>query len=101
MLKTGDDMLIFEGMQSLNTQLQIAQDNTLTNFPLEHYMPVLIEILKRPPLSDISNDNNCKFKKNFRIGALISLTICIHIFLIETYTNVFYSIRDSMHDESA
>lgn len=60
MLKSGDDMLIFEGMQSLNTQLQIAQDNTLQNFPLEQYVPVLIEILKRPPLSDISNDNNCK-----------------------------------------
>lgn len=60
MLKSGDDMLIFEGMQSLNTQLQIAQDNTLQNFPLEQYVPALIEILKRPPLSDISNDNNCK-----------------------------------------
>lgn len=92
-------MLIFEGMQSLNTQLQIAQDNTLTNFPLEHYIPVLIEILKRPPLSDISNDNNCKFKCNFIFGVLISLTIHIHIFLIETYTKFSYSIRDSMYDE--
>lgn len=34
-LKTGDDMLIYEGMINLSNQLSMAQENTLTTFPLD------------------------------------------------------------------
>lgn len=53
-------MLIYEGMINLSNQLSMAQENTLTTFPLDQYIPVFMDILKKPPLSDLSNESNSK-----------------------------------------
>lgn len=59
-LKTGDEMLIYEGMVNLASQLSMAQENTLSAFPLDQYVPVLVEVLRRPPATDLSNEVNSK-----------------------------------------
>jgi hypothetical protein len=53
-------MIIFEAVMGLQNQLSIAQENTLSNFAVDQYIVALIEILKRPPMSDISNEINSK-----------------------------------------
>jgi hypothetical protein len=63
-LKSPDEMVVFEAVSNLQNQLSMAQDNTLSNFPVDHYIPALLEILKRYPESDISNEINSK-KFNF------------------------------------
>lgn len=55
-------MLIYEGMINLSNQLSMAQENTLTTFPLDQYIPVFMDILKKPPISDLSNESNSKYK---------------------------------------
>ena len=59
-LKSPDEMVVFEAVSNLQNQLSIAQDNTLSNFPVDQYIPALLEILKRYPESDISNEINSK-----------------------------------------
>lgn len=51
-------MIIYEAMINLSSQLSMAQENTLSSFPLDQYIPVLIEILKRPPATDLANEIN-------------------------------------------
>jgi hypothetical protein len=55
-------MIIYEAIMNLQQQLSIAQDNTLSNFAVDQYIAVLIEILKRPPMSDFTNEINSKLK---------------------------------------
>lgn len=59
-LKSQDEMIIYEAVMNLQQQLSIAQDNTLSNFAVDQYIAVLIEILKRPPMSDFTNEINSK-----------------------------------------
>lgn len=58
LLKSQDEMLIYEAVMTLQSQLSVAQENTLTNFTLDQYIPALIDILKRPSYSDLSNEIN-------------------------------------------
>jgi hypothetical protein len=60
-LKSGDDMIIFEAVMALQNSLSMAQENTLSNFAVDQYIIALIEILKRPPMSDIANEINSKY----------------------------------------
>lgn len=53
-------MIVYEAVMNLQNSLSIAQENTLTNFAVDQYIPALLEILKRPPLSDFSNEINSK-----------------------------------------
>jgi hypothetical protein len=41
---------------NLNNSLSVAEEKTLPNFSLDAYIPQLVEIIKRPPLTDISPD---------------------------------------------
>jgi hypothetical protein len=52
-------MIVYEAVTNLSGLLSVAQENTLNNFTLDLYIPALIEVLKRPPLTDISNEINC------------------------------------------
>ena len=54
-------MVVFEAVSNLQNQLSIAQDNTLSNFAVDQYIPTLLEVLKRYPESDISNEINSKW----------------------------------------
>ena len=60
-LRSKDEMCIYEAVVNLSNQLSVAQENTLSNFTLDQYIPALIDILKRPAMSDISNEINSKF----------------------------------------
>lgn len=59
-LKSEDEMLIYEAMINLSNQLSMAQENTLASFPLDQYIPVLVDILKKPPATDLANEVNSK-----------------------------------------
>jgi len=53
-------MMIYTAVETLSNQLSVAQENTLTNFMIDQYIPSLIDILKRPNMTDISNEINSK-----------------------------------------
>lgn len=59
-LKGKDEMMIYTAVETLSNQLSVAQENTLTNFMIDQYIPSLIDILKRPNMTDISNEINSK-----------------------------------------
>lgn len=59
-LKSKEEMIVYEAVMSLQNQLSIAQENTLSNFAVDQYILALIDILKRHPQSDISNEINSK-----------------------------------------
>ena len=56
-------MMIYDAVVNLSNQLSVAQENTLTNFQLDQFLPALIEILHRPNLTDITNEiySKCTF----------------------------------------
>ena len=58
-LKSEDEMMVYEAVTTLSNQLSVAQENTLSNFMLDAYIPALIDILKKPNMTDISNEINC------------------------------------------
>jgi len=53
---------VYEAVMNLQNQLSIAQESTLSNFALDQYIPALLEILKKPPVTDFSNEINSKQK---------------------------------------
>lgn len=56
-------MVVYEAVTNLQNMLSIAQDNTLSNFAVDQFIPVLLDILRRYPESDISNEINSKHPK--------------------------------------
>ena len=48
-LKCEDEMIVYEAVTNLSSLLSVAQENTLSNFTLDQYIPAIIEVLKRPP----------------------------------------------------
>lgn len=54
-------MFIYEGIGQLRNQLSVAQESTLSRFPLDKFCVRLIEILRMPSLMDISNEIKRKF----------------------------------------
>jgi len=51
-------MTIYEAVINLSNLLSVAQENTLASFPLDQFIPSLINLMKRPNMSDISNEIN-------------------------------------------
>lgn len=71
----------------------MAQENTLTTFPLDQYIPVFMEILKKPPISDLANETNSKYdtdKKRFdKDGNRYAAQFCCQSLLSEQHTIIF------------
>mmetsp|Transcript_39169 Transcript_39169/g.37533 ORF Transcript_39169/g.37533 Transcript_39169/m.37533 type:complete len:101 (+) Transcript_39169:25-327(+) len=67
-LKHEDEMVVYEAVLNLQGQLAVAQENTLSNFMLDQYIPALIDVFKRPVMTDISNEINM-----YAIQSLINL----------------------------
>lgn len=59
-LKIPDEMLQYEAVMNLRNQLSIADENSLRNFAVDQFLQALVEILKKPPESDLSNEVNSK-----------------------------------------
>ena len=55
-----ENIVIYEAFMNLKHYLSIAQDNILSNFMVDQYIAVLVEIIERPPMSDFTNKINCK-----------------------------------------
>jgi hypothetical protein len=54
-------MLVFEAVNNLSGSLSVAQENTLQNFQIDSYIPALIDLLRKPQMSDISNEINSNY----------------------------------------
>lgn len=59
-LQSGDEMRIYSAILELSRTLSLAQENTLTNFSIDAYIQVIVNIFNMPTYSDISNETACK-----------------------------------------
>ena len=60
-IKSDDIMFIYEGVSQLRNQLSVAQESTLSRFPLDKFCVRLIEVVRLPAVMDISNEIKRKF----------------------------------------
>jgi len=60
MLKSEDEMIVFQGVSELAQQLSMADERSLANFSVDSFVPELIGLIKRPAITDISTDVACK-----------------------------------------
>jgi hypothetical protein len=56
MLKSEDSMDVYQGAMTLQTQLQFAQENSMSGFQTEQYMDILVKIISRDPITDLCNE---------------------------------------------
>jgi hypothetical protein len=56
MLKAEDEMLVYQGAMELRDALSYAQENQMHGFATEQYMDILVKIVARDPLTDLSNE---------------------------------------------
>lgn len=60
-LQSGDEMRIYSAILELSRTLSLAQENTMTNFSIDSYVQVIVNIINTPTYSDISNETACKY----------------------------------------
>ena len=56
MLKAEDEMLVYQGAMELRDALSYAQENQMHGFATEQYMDILVKIVARDPMTDLSNE---------------------------------------------
>jgi len=56
MLKADDEMLVYQGAMELRDALSYAQENQMHGFATEQYMEIMVKIVTRDPLTDLSNE---------------------------------------------
>ena len=83
-------MSIYTAVMSLQQQLSIAQENTLSNFAVDQFIIALIDILKRPQESEFTNEINSKH--NFDKKLLIVFSIQCLTNLMDIFPNICNSI---------
>ena len=59
-LQSEDEMRIYSAILELSRTLSLAQENTMTNFNIDAFVQVIINIVNTPSYSDISNETACK-----------------------------------------
>lgn len=56
MLKGDDEMLVYQGAMELRDALSYAQENQMHGFATEQYMDILVKIVVREGVTDLSNE---------------------------------------------
>ena len=55
-ISSDDIMFVYEGVSQLRNALSVAQESTLSRFPLDSYCGRLVHVVKYPSIMDISNE---------------------------------------------
>mmetsp|Transcript_42629 Transcript_42629/g.49856 ORF Transcript_42629/g.49856 Transcript_42629/m.49856 type:complete len:89 (+) Transcript_42629:15-281(+) len=55
-LQSGDEMRIYSAILDLAKTLNIAQENTITNFSVDSFVQAIVAVLNMPTYSDISSE---------------------------------------------
>lgn len=56
MLKSDDEMLVYQGAMELRDSLSYAQENQMQGFTTEQFMNILVKIVTREAMTDLSNE---------------------------------------------
>ena len=74
-ISSDDIMFVYEGVSQLRNALSVAQESTLSRFPLDSYCGRLVHVIKQPSIMDISNEIKRKLPTHqyslFRYGDLV------------------------------
>ena len=49
-------MKVYSAVSELSQVLSMGQENTLSNFPMNAYIPPLLNLVTRPPFTALSNE---------------------------------------------
>ncbi len=55
-ISSEDIMFVYEGVSQLRNSLSVAQESTLSRFPLDSFCQRLVHVIKQPSVMDISNE---------------------------------------------
>lgn len=76
---------------NLRLYLSIAQDKTLSNFMVDQYIAVHVEIIKRHPMSDFTNEINCKCQFHKSLACLL-MSVVYSIQRLKNLMDIFPKI---------
>jgi hypothetical protein len=56
MLKSDDEFIVYQGAMEMRDALSYAQENQMHGFQTEQFMDILVKIINRDPITDLSNE---------------------------------------------